>query len=45
LAEKVDEKLFFERLMGIQERKVFDSGCNATGESVWGVSVMQKAEF
>jgi len=45
LAEKVDERLFFRRLMGIQERMVFDSGCNVTDESVWGVEVMQKLDF
>jgi hypothetical protein len=45
LAGKVDERLFFRRLMGIQERMVFDSGCNVTDESVWGVEVMPKAGF
>jgi hypothetical protein len=45
LAGKLDERLFFRRLMGIQERVVFGSGCNVTDESVWGVEVMQKAGF
>ncbi len=40
LAQKVDERLFFRRLMGIQEIMAFDSGCNVTDESVWGVEVM-----
>jgi hypothetical protein len=44
LAGKVDERLF-RMLMGIQERIVFDSGCNVADESVWGVEVMQKAGF
>jgi hypothetical protein len=45
LAGKVDERLFFRSLMGIQKRMVFDSGCNVTDESVWGAEAMQKAGF